>query len=71
MATNPKRLQAAQAYVAQNPHCCLLDLEAHLEAHGLGCEAPFGLDEASDLRGNCTYECDDSDDGCPYARPRA
>ena len=26
MATNPQQLKAAQAYVAQHPHCCALDL---------------------------------------------
>jgi hypothetical protein len=56
MANNNKQLQAAQAFVAQNPNCCLLDLN----------QFGLDLDVLADLRGDC--EPVDCGDGfCPHA----
>ena len=56
MANYKQRLQAAQAFVVQNPGCCLLDLNVY----------ELELDDLADLRGDC--EPIDCGDGCcPYA----
>lgn len=56
MANTNERLQAAQAYVAQNPNCCLLDLN----------QFELELDDLAELRGDCEpIECGDG--FCPYA----
>ena len=57
MANNSnKQLQAAQAFVAQNPNCCLLDLN----------QFDLDLDALADLRGDCEpIGCGDG--FCPYA----
>lgn len=61
--------QFVHEYVETHPNCCLQELVGEInesyeedtpewdEAYELACE----------LREDCTYECDDSDDGCPYA----
>ena len=59
----PQAAQVAQAFVAQNPNCCLLELTAHLDTFGFD---GYGVNAASDLRGDCEpIGCGDGN--CPYA----